>query len=136
MLAAMFGLGRMMRSLADAGQAPKWLKDEKDVPIRGIIFSGFAMLAGLGFGLLFPRVYLFLVSSGGFSVLFSYIIIVASHIRFRRKHGCPEGKCKMKGYPYSSLIVLISLIVILISMPLIPGQGYTLLQEQQLQYFM
>lgn len=124
MLAAMFGLGRMMRSLADAGQAPAWLKDKKDVPYRGILFSGASMLFGLWFGLLLPRVYLFLVSSGGFSVLFTYIIIVATHIRFRKKHGCPEGKCKVRGYPYSSLFVLISLIVALLSMPLISGQVY------------
>lgn len=124
MLAAMFGLGRMMRSLADVNQAPKWLKDEKDIPYRGIIFSGIAMLFGLWFGLLLPSVYLFLVSSGGFSVLLTYAIIVATHIRFRKIHGCPEGKCRVKGYPYSSLFVLISIIVIILSMPLISGQSY------------
>lgn len=124
MLAAMFGLGRMMRSLADAKQAPDWLKDEKDVPYRGIIFSGVAMLLGLGFGLFFPRVYLFLVSAGGFSVLFTYTVIVATHIRFRKKNGCPEGNCKMRGYPFTSLFVLISLIIVMLSMPLIPGQVY------------
>jgi len=124
MLAAMFGLGRMMRSLAEAGQAPKWLKDNKDIPYRGILVSGFGMIIGLWFGLQFPRVYLFLVSAGGFSVLFTYIVIVASHIKFRRKHGCPEGKCKVRGFPYSSLFVLISLIIVIFSMPLIPGQVY------------
>lgn len=124
MLAAMFGLGRMMRSLADVGQAPAWLKDRQDVPYRGISFSGLAMLGGLGFGLLLPRVYLFLISSGGYSLLFTYLVIVATHIRFRKKNGCPEGKCKVRGYPYSSLIVLVSLLLIILSMPLIPGQGY------------
>jgi len=91
MLAAMFGLGRMMRSLVDEGLAPIWLKDKKDVPYRGILFSGFAMLVGLGFGLLLPRVYLFLISSGGFALLFTYAVIMATHIRFRKKHGCPPG---------------------------------------------
>lgn len=124
MLAAMFGLGRMMRSLADAKQAPKFLKDKTDVPYRGILFSGFAMLIGLGFGLLLPKVYLFLISSGGFSVLFTYTMIVATHIRFRSKYGCPKGKCKVSWFPYSSLIVLICLIAALFSMPLISGQGY------------
>jgi L-asparagine transporter-like permease len=124
MLAAMFGLGRMMRSLADAHQAPQFLKDKKDVPYRGILFSGFAMLLGLGFGLLLPKVYLFLVSSGGFSVLFTYIIIVATHIRFRRKYGCPKGKCKVSWFPYSSLFVMVCLIAAILSMPLISGQGY------------
>jgi L-asparagine transporter-like permease len=123
MLAAMFGLGRMMRSLADEGQAPKWLKDNREVPYRGILFSGLAMLLGLWFGLLFPKVYLFLISSGGFAMLFTYTIVVASHIRFRKKHGCPsEGKCYMRGFPYSSLFTLLSLFVIIISMPFVPGQ--------------
>lgn len=124
MLAAMFGLGRMIRSLAEEGQAPKWLKDERDVPYRGILFSGVAMLLGLAFGLLLPRVYLFLISSGGFSLLFTYAVIVATQLRFRKMYGCPpEGKCEMPGYPYTSWIALISLIIVIISMPFISGQA-------------
>jgi L-asparagine transporter-like permease len=124
MLAAMFGLGRMMRSLADEGHAPKLLKDKKDVPYRGILFSGFAMLLGLGIGLLLPRVYLFLISSGGFALLFTYAVIMATHIRFRKRNGCPpDGKCQMPGYPFTSWITLVSMIIIILSMPLIPGQA-------------
>jgi L-asparagine transporter-like permease len=124
MLAAMFGLGRMMRSLVDEGHAPQWLKDERNVPYRGILFSGFAMLLGLGIGLLVPKVYIFLVSSGGFALLFTYAAILATHIRFRKKNGCPpEGKCQMPGYPYASWIALISMIIIILSMPFISGQS-------------
>ena len=124
MLAAMFGLGRMMRSLADEGHAPKWLKDKKDVPYGGIVFSGLAMLIGLGLGLLIPRVYLFLISSGGFALLFTYAAILATHIRFRKEHGCPpEGRCQMPGYPYTSWIALISIIIVILSMPFISGQA-------------
>lgn len=123
MLAAMFGLGRMMRSLAGDGLAPGWLKDRKEVPLRGILFSGFAMLAGLGIGLLFPKVYLFLVSSGGFAMLFTYAMIMATHLCFRGKNGCPpDGKCQLKGYPYTSWIVLFCLIAAIFSMPFVPGQ--------------
>ena len=123
MLATIFGLGRMIRSLTDEGHAPKWLNDERDVPFRGIIFSGVAMLLGLGFGLLFPRVYLVLITTGGFALLFTYAVIMASHIRFRKRNGCPpDGKCQMPGFPYTSWIALISIIAILISMPLISGQ--------------
>lgn len=124
MLAAMFGLGRMIRSLAEDGYAPKFLKDKKDVPYRGILFSGLAMLTGLGIGLFNSSVYLFLISSGGFALLFTYTIIVATHIRFRKKYGCPpEGKCQMPGFPYTSWIVLLSMIIVIISMPFIPGQS-------------
>jgi L-asparagine transporter-like permease len=123
MLAAMFGLGRMIRSLADEGLAPNWLKDKRSVPYRGILFSGFAMLLGLGFGMLAPKVYVFLISSGGFALLFTYAVIMATHIRFRKTKGCPpDGKCQMHGYPYTSWFVLISLIAIIFSMPFIPGQ--------------
>ena len=124
MLAAMFGIGRMMRSLADEGHAPKWLRDEKDVPYHGIVFSGVAMLLALGFGLLLPRAYLFLISSGGFALLFTYAVIMATHIRFRKENGCPpEGKCQMPGYPYTSWLALLSIIIIIFSMPFISGQS-------------
>ena len=124
MLAAIFGLGRMIRSLVDEGHAPHLLKDTRDVPYRGILFSGIAMLLGLGFGLLFPRVYLVLISTSGFTLIFTYAVIMASHIRFRKNAGCPpKGICQVKGFPYTSYIALISLIIVLLSMPLIPGQG-------------
>ena len=124
MLAAMFGLGRMIRSLSNEGLAPKWLRDERNVPYRGILFSGLAMLLGLVLGLLLPRVYLFLICSGGFALLFTYAVIMATHIRFRKRSGCPpEGKCQVPGYPYTSWIVLLSLIIVILSMPFIPGQA-------------
>jgi len=123
-LASMFGLGRMMRSLVDEGHAPLWLKDTRDVPYRGILFSGLGTLIGLGFGLLLPRVYLFLLSSSGFALLFTYVIIMATQIRLRKTNGCPPlGKCQVPWYPYSSWIVMISLILVIISMPFIAGQG-------------
>lgn len=123
MLASMFGLGRMIRSLAEEDHAPKWLKESTDVPYRGIIFSGISMLIGLGAGQFFPSVYLFLISSGGFATLLTYGAIMATHIRFRKCNGCPpEGKCQMPGFPFTSWIALISIIVIIASMPFISGQ--------------
>ncbi|MDF2557132.1 MAG: amino acid permease [Bacillales bacterium] len=123
MLASLFGLGRMIRSLTEEGHAPRLLKDKGDVPYRGILFSGFAMLVGLGFGLLFPRVYLVLISTGGFSLILTYAVIMASHIRHRKTVGCPpEGLCQMPGFPYTSWIALISMIIVLLCMPFIPGQ--------------
>lgn len=123
MLASMFGLGRMIRSLADEKQAPSWLLDKKDVPRRGIVFSGLAMLTGLGIGLMFPKVYLFLISSGGFALLFTYAVIMATHIRFRKAYGCPpKGNCQMPYYPYTSWFTLVCMILIIFSMPFITGQ--------------
>ena len=84
MLAAMFGLGRMIRSLAEKQHAPTWLKDESTVPRRGILFSGFGMITALGFGLLFPSAYLFLTSSGGFAILFTYAALLLPRYSFEK----------------------------------------------------
>jgi len=123
MLAGMFGVGRMMRSLAEDGLSPRWLKDKKEVPYRGILFSGLSMLLALWFGMFFPSVYLFLISAAGFSILFSYIMIMVTHIRFRKKNGCPsDGKCQMRGFPYTSLFTLLALLATILSMPFVEGQ--------------
>jgi len=137
MLAAMFGLGRMIRSLADEGHAPSWLKDKGDIPYRGILFSGVAMLGGLFFGFVLPQqVYIFLISSGGFALLFTYLVILATHYKFRKENGCPpKGNCQLPGYPFSSWLALAGIVAIIISMPLIPGQKSGLLAGLGLTIF-
>jgi len=125
MLASTFGLGRMLRSLADNGDAPGFLIDKGDVPLKGILFSGIGMLLGVSMSYLLPdQIYLFLISSGGFSLLMAYLVIMLTHLRFRRRYGCPpKGNCQLSGYPYTTWIGIISLVIAIVSMPLIPGQG-------------
>jgi AAT family amino acid transporter len=125
MLASVFGLGRMLRSLADNGHAPAFLRDKGDVPLRGILFSGVAMLAAVSLSFYVPKqIYIFLVSSGGFSFLLTYLVIMITHLRFRARRGCPPtGHCQLSGYPYTTWAAIISLVLAIASMPLIPGQG-------------
>lgn len=125
MLAATFGLGRMLRSLADNGDAPGFLIDKGDVPLKGILFSGIAMLLSVSMSYVLPdRIYIFLISSGGFSLLLAYLVIMVTHLRFRRSRGCPpQGNCQLAWYPYTTWIGIISLIIVIVTMPLIPGQG-------------
>ncbi|WP_410511774.1 amino acid permease [Paenibacillus sp. BR2-3] len=125
MLASTFGLGRMIRSLAAEGHAPSWLKDKSDIPYKGILFSGAAMLGGLSLGFILPQyVYLFLISSGGFSLLFAYFVILASHYKWRKNTPCsPAAFCQLPGFPYTSWLGLIGIIGIMVSMPFIPGQA-------------
>jgi AAT family amino acid transporter len=125
MLAATFGLGRMLRSLADSRNAPAFLIDRADVPLRGILFSGVSMLLGVSMSFVLPdRIFIFLISSGGFSLLLAYLVIMLTHLRFRKRFGCPpQGHCQLAGFPYTSWAVIISLLIVIITMPLIPGQG-------------
>jgi AAT family amino acid transporter len=125
MLASTFGLGRMLRSLADTGHAPAFLNDRGDVPLKGILFSGLAMLAGVSLSYVLPKqIYIFLVSSGGFSLLLAYLIIMLTHLRFRARVGCPPaGHCQLGGFPYTNWLAIIGLFLSIATMPLIPGQG-------------
>lgn len=95
------------------------------------------MLAGLALSFLLPKqVYLFLVGSGGFSLLFTYLIILLSHYKFRKKYGCPpKGNCQLPGYPFTSWIAIAATAAILISMPLVPGQGSGMLAGFSLVVF-
>lgn len=122
MLAAMFGIGRMLRSLVEEGLGPGFLRDKTDVPYRGILFSGLSMMMFLYVGLFLPEFYLFLISSGGFALLFTYIVLMFTHIRFRKKNGKPEGNCRLCGFPYSSLFTMAGLLIAIFSMPFLKGQ--------------
>lgn len=124
MLATAYGAGRMMRALSASGLAPRGLRGTGDNPFRSIGVTGLCGLAALGIGGLFPRAYVFLISASGFTILFTYAAIMASHIRFRRTHGCPpDGRCQLRGFPYTSIFTLTALIVAMFSMPFIEGQA-------------
>lgn len=124
MLGTMFAAGRMMRSLAEERHAPKWAKDSGEIPYRGILLSGLCMLIALWIGNLLPHVYVFLLSSSGFTILFTYAAIMASHLHFRKHCGCPpNGKCQLPGYPYTTIFTLAALILAMLSMPFVEGQA-------------
>lgn len=126
MLAAMYGLGRMLYSLAQEGQAPAVLgrMGQDGVPRPALLLSGAGMLAGAALAYLLPRrIYLFLASSGGFALLFTYLLILISQLRLRARYGCPAAGCQMPAYPYSTWLGILLMLAIILSMPLVPGQG-------------
>lgn len=137
MLAATFSIARMLRSLAEDNFAPRFLKDEGDIPYKGIITSGLAMSVAFSASFFLPeKVYVFLVSSGGFSLLFTYFIILITHYKFRKRSGCPPtGHCQLCFYPIVSILSIISMFIIIVSMPFISGQGSGLIAGLSLVLF-
>ncbi|HEY3366564.1 MAG TPA: amino acid permease [Symbiobacteriaceae bacterium] len=126
MLAAMYALSRMLYSLAEEGQAPAFLRALTPVgaPRRALLFSGGAMLVGVVLAYLLPKqVYLFLISAGGFSLIFAYVMILASQLVIRRREGCRLAACQLPGYPYITWLGIILLVAVIAAMPLVPGQG-------------
>jgi L-asparagine transporter-like permease len=126
MLAATYGLGRMLYSLSMEGQAPALFKQltPTGAPRNAILASAAGMLVGSVLAYVLPRqVYLFLVSSGGFALLFTYLMILASQLVIRRREGCVANGCQMPWYPYGTWLGIVLLIASIAAMPLVPGQG-------------
>lgn len=130
MMAATYGLSRMLQSLADDGQAPAIFTNvtPQGNPRNALLASSAGMLVGVGLAAVLPhQVYLFLVSSAGFAMLFSYLMILLSHYIIRRREGCGPTGCQLPFYPYSSWLGMGLLVVAILGMPFVPGQGAGLL---------
>jgi AAT family amino acid transporter len=124
MLASIFGLARTLHSLAIDGFAPRFIINRGNIPYKGILISGLMIFIFFSLSFFLPEtVYLFLVSSSGFALLFTYLMIVLSHYKYRKKIGCPYQHCQLPIFPFSSWFTAISLIVIILSMPFVKGQG-------------
>lgn len=126
MVAATYSLSRMLLSLAHEGQAPAVLKrtSPTGAPRNATLASAGGMLVGVVLAYLLPKqVYLFLVSSSGFALLFAYLMILASQLVIRRREGCREGMCQMPAYPYGTWLGIIGIVAAIAAMPLVPGQG-------------
>lgn len=126
MLAATYGLSRMLYSLAEEGDAPKLFArlSPGGAPRNALFASAAGMLAGVVLAYVLPKqVYLVLASSGGFALIFAYVMILASQLVIRRREGCRAGACKMPWYPYSTWAGIIGLLGAMVAMPLVPGQG-------------
>jgi AAT family amino acid transporter len=81
----------MIRSLADTNNAPAFLIDKATHSFAGYSFFRTGKLLGVSLAFVLPeQTYIFLVSSGGFSLLFNLCGYLFWPIfRFRKSHGCP-----------------------------------------------
>lgn len=125
-MAAMYGLSRMLHSLAEDGQAPAIFArvTAQGNPRNALLASSAGMLVGVGLAKVLPQqVYLFLVSSAGFALLFSYLMILLSHYVLRGREGCPASGCQLPLFPYSNWLGIGLLVIAIVGMPFVQGQG-------------
>ncbi|HHW43694.1 MAG TPA: amino acid permease [Desulfotomaculum sp.] len=121
----MFGVTRMLGSLADRHEAPRFLlkTDRRGIPTRALIassiFLGFAVILAY----LLPRkVFVFVASASGFISLFNWIVITITYIRFRQKLSRFKAPFTVPGYPYLPYTSLLLLLVVMLSVPLARSQ--------------
>lgn len=123
-----YSSSRMLLSLADNGQAPRWAGrlSRRGVPLAAVTASGAVLLAVVMLSFLLPeKIFTYAVSASGFLALINWLSVSATHYFYRRKllRESPEKLTyKAPAYPYLSWLCFGSILLALVSTPLFPDQ--------------
>ncbi|ALC92987.1 aromatic amino acid transporter [Bacillus sp. FJAT-18017] len=125
----MYGTGRMLFSLADQGNGPKFFGklNKHGIPARGILFTSAILLIAVYLNYVVPeKVFSYIMSIATIAAVTSWTIILLTHIKFRKLTGGSK-LFRMPFHPASSYLALALLAVVVISMGFIEGTSVALL---------
>jgi amino acid transporter, AAT family len=111
---------RMLFSLSRGGYAPRFLGklSNNGAPTVAILLSGGCILVAAGVSKLTPQAYTYLFGIALFDAIIVWIIILLSHMSFRRKHRAADLPVRMPGYPFVQIAGLALLCAVLVTMGL------------------
>jgi L-asparagine transporter-like permease len=111
---------RMLFSLSRGGYAPRLLGrlSANGTPIAAILLSGACILVAAGLSKLTPRAYNYLFGVALFDAMIVWIIILLSHLSFRRRHKAADLPVRMPGFPVIQIMGLALLVAVLVTMGL------------------
>ncbi len=118
-----YSTGRMLRTLSHDGHAPRGIGvlSGRAVPARAIAVTFGVMLIGVALNYLVPeQAFTYITSASTVGALFTWGMIVASHLGFRRKVARGElqtSTFRMPLAPYSNYVVLafLAMVVVLLA---------------------
>ncbi len=112
--------GRMIFSLARGSFAPSRLGRLSLVgaPVPAIVFTGVFILMATALSMFTPLAYNYLFGVAMFGAIFVWIVILISHIAFRRRHRAEDLPVRMPFFPVLQIVGLVLLAAILITMGL------------------
>jgi AAT family amino acid transporter len=112
--------GRMLFSLSRGDYAPKLFGrlSKTHVPTPALIASGAAILGSAALSRFTPLAYNYLFGIALFGAIFVWMVILASHLAFRRRHRPRELPLRMPFFPVLQIAGLVLLAAILITMGL------------------
>jgi AAT family amino acid transporter/D-serine/D-alanine/glycine transporter len=113
-----FSTGRMLYALALQGQAPKVFGalSKRHVPVAGVHASAAVMLVGIILNYIVPKeVFTWVTSIALIGTLWTWIIIMYSHARYRR--AVEQGRARavtyrMPGWPFANWAVITFLLIV------------------------
>lgn len=111
---------RMLFSLSRGRYAPKFLGklSANGTPVAATVLSGVCILFAAAISRLTPYAYNYLFGIALFGGLSVWVIILLSHLRFRRRHKVEALPIRTPFYPYLQILGLLLLAAILITMGL------------------
>jgi L-asparagine transporter-like permease len=116
----LYSSSRMLFSLSRGGYAPRFLGrlGAKGTPVAAIVFSGACIVLAASVSKLTPLAYNYLFGVALFDAIIVWIIILLSHLSFRRRHAPTELPVRTPGFPLVQIAGLAVLIGVLVSMGL------------------
>jgi L-asparagine transporter-like permease len=111
---------RMLFSLSRGRYAPAFLGrlSANGTPVAAILLSGGSILVAAAVSVVTPLAYNYLFGVALFGAIVVWMIILASHIGFRRRHRVEDLPVRMPLFPYMQVAGLTLLAAILITMGL------------------
>src|SRR5260370_37939012 len=110
----------MLVSAARGGFAPRFLGrlGKNGTPISAILVSGACILLAAGLSKLTPLAYNYLFGVALFDAMIVWIIILLSHLSFRRRHSTADLLVRMPLFPVIQIVGLTLLCAVLVTMGL------------------
>ncbi|HEX2944930.1 MAG TPA: amino acid permease [Clostridia bacterium] len=125
---SMYSASRMLNSLSIDKQGPKLflVKNKNGVPVYALGLSSIVLMLTAIMSYILPsKVFIILAAASGFTAMFNWLTISVTHYFYRRKtlKERPEKlKFKAPGYPYTSVLMAVMIIMVFATSPLYEGQ--------------
>jgi L-asparagine transporter-like permease len=116
----LYSSSRMLFSLSRGGYAPHFLGKlgAKGTPTAAIVFSGLCIVLAASVSKLTPLAYNYLFGVALFDAIIVWIIILLSHLSFRRRHKAADLPVRTPGFPLVQIAGLLVLCAVLVTMGL------------------
>jgi AAT family amino acid transporter len=111
---------RMLFSLSRGGYAPRFLGrlNKAGAPVAATLLSGACILMAAGLARFTPKAYSYLQGVALFGAITVWVLILVSHLAFRRAHKAADLPVRMPLYPFMQIAGLAVLGALMITMGL------------------
>jgi amino acid transporter, AAT family len=115
----LFATARVLRSLSLRGEAPRQVAtlDRHGIPLAALNVTALGMLGGVLLNYLIPaKVFGYLLVASAVLLMWNWMMIMATHIRYRQRLDAARGTFRMPGAPVANYLTITFILVVLLLM--------------------